>query len=184
MGSSQQTAASVAVNRLLADVPVLRNASIVAGYRAVRGELDVDTVLAALHAGGVVVTVPRVVDDALEFVPWAPGAESEVGDFGIAEPVGGQPIPFGRHGVILTPLVAFDRRGQRLGQGGGYYDRAIAAAGAKRPVLIGVAHGFQEVEAVPIEDWDQPLDAVVTEREVVEFRPGVTGWPPAAAEKG
>ena len=88
---------------MLADVPVLRNASIVAGYRAVRGEVDVDTVLAGLHAGGVVVTVPRVVDDALEFVPWAPGAESEAGDFGIAEPVGGDPVPFARHTVILSP---------------------------------------------------------------------------------
>ena len=184
MGSSEQTAASGAVTRLLADVPVLRNASIVAGYRAVRGEVDVDTVLAGLHAGGVVVTVPRVVDDALEFVPWAPGAESEAGDFGIAEPVGGDPVPFARHSVILTPLVAFDRRGQRLGQGGGFYDRAIAAAGAKRPVLIGVAHGFQEVEVVPIEDWDQPLDAVVTERELLEFRAGATGWPPLTVENG
>ena len=47
--------------------------------------------------------------------------------------------------MVLVPLVAFDETGQRLGQGGGFYDRAIAAAGAARPLLIGVAHAFQQV---------------------------------------
>ena len=77
-----------------------------------------------------------------------------------------------QHDVVLVPLVAFDETGQRLGQGGGFYDRAIAAAGASRPLLIGVAHAFQQVRSVPVEAWDMPLDAVVTEERVHEFRVG------------
>ena len=94
------------------------------------------------------------------------------GSFGIDEPINGAPLPLSQHDVVLVPLVAFDETGQRLGQGGGFYDRAIAAAGASRPLLIGVAHAFQQVRSVPVEAWDMPLDAVVTEERVHEFRVG------------
>ena len=83
-------------------------------------------------------------------------------------------MPFAEHAVVLAPLVAFDRVGNRLGQGGGYYDRAIGSCAEFRPVIIGVAHAFQEVDAVPVERWDEPIDAVVTERSMVEFTPGAT----------
>jgi len=68
--------------------------------------------------------------------------------------------------VLLTPLLAFDRKGGRLGQGGGYYDRTLAALRFKGHVLaIGVAFAAQEVQNVPVDGLDAPLDAVVTERE-------------------
>ena len=72
------------------------------------------------------------------------------------------------------PLVAFDRAGNRLGQGGGYYDRALAGPSDLRPVTIGVAHAFQQVESVPVEPWDVALDAVVTEDGLLDFAAGVT----------
>jgi len=175
LDADDQAAAAMAVLARLSRVPILDDAAIVAGYRAIRGEIDVDAVLSLLAERGATVTLPRVDGDHLEFVPWDPEAESATGSFGIAEPVGGVPLPFAHHRVVLTPLVAFDRTGQRLGQGGGFYDRAMAGAGDQRPVMIGVAHAFQEVGRVPSEPWDQPLDAVVTEEEVIEFRPGVLG---------
>ncbi|MEM7140646.1 MAG: 5-formyltetrahydrofolate cyclo-ligase [Actinomycetota bacterium] len=173
LDEDDQAAASMAVMARLARVPVLREATIVSGYRAVRGELDIDAALILLAERGATVTVPRVSGEHMEFVRWNEGQSSVSGAFGIDEPVGDATIPLRAHEVVLAPLVAFDDHGNRLGQGGGFYDRALAACGDARPIVIGVAHGFQRVDGVPQEAWDQRLDAVVTEDEVVEFRPGV-----------
>ncbi len=173
----EQGAASMAVMARLARLPILREASIVSGYRAVRGEIDIDAALILMVESGVTVTVPRVIGDHLEFLPWQPDLDAASGSFGIQEPIGGVPVPLHRHDVVLAPLVAFDSQGHRLGQGGGYYDRALGATGADRPVVIGVAHSFQQVDLVPIEPWDIPLDAAVTEDGLVEFRPGALDPP-------
>ena len=170
-------ATSMAVLARLARVPVLEHAGLVAGYRAVRGEVDVDGVLTLLRERGATVTVPRVAGEAMTFLPWEPDAATSTGPFGITEPVDGTPVPFGDHDVVLVPLVAFDDRGHRLGQGGGYYDRAIAGT-ETQPVLIGVAHAFQQVTEVPVAAWDQPLDAAVTEEGLHVFRPGALDAPP------
>lgn len=70
--------------------------------------------------------------------------------------------------IILLPLVGFDKQGNRLGMGGGYYDRSLARIGQntswRKPLLVGVAHSIQEREALERENWDIPLDAIVTER--------------------
>jgi len=167
--ADERAAAETAITVLIAGLPVLQNAAFVAGYRATRGEANIDASLALVGERGTVVTVPRVVGERLEFLPWDPSAETTIGSFGIEEPVNGIPVPFARHTAVLTPLVAFDRMGRRLGQGGGFYDRMMSKADKTRPVMIGVAYAFQEVEEVPSEPWDQPLDAVVTQNEVIEF---------------
>ena len=71
--------------------------------------------------------------------------------------------------VILLPLLGFTRSGQRLGMGGGYYDRSLAfrIEQAAPPLLIGVGYAFQELDCLPGEAWDVTLDAVVTEREFI-----------------
>lgn len=83
--------------------------------------------------------------------------------------------------VVLTPLVAFDGRGNRLGMGGGFYDRTFAYLAHRRhwrrPLILGVAHDFQEVEALPAQPWDVPLAGVVTERGLRLFG-AVGGHPP------
>jgi 5-formyltetrahydrofolate cyclo-ligase len=72
--------------------------------------------------------------------------------------------------VLIVPMLAWDRRGYRLGYGGGFYDRTLEGLRAKGPVLaIGFAFAAQEVEAVPTEPTDQRLDAVVTEKGVTVF---------------
>jgi len=166
----ERQAAEVAIMARLHDVPILNHAAFVAGYRATRGEVDIDTTLTRLGEQGAVVTVPRVVGERLEFIPWSPATESTIGSYGIEEPLDGASVPFERHVVILTPLVAFDRAGRRLGQGGGFYDRMMGQAGTSRPLMIGVAYSFQEVEQVPVEPWDQPIDAVVTPDELIDCR--------------
>ncbi len=82
-------------------------------------------------------------------------------------------IPATQLDVVLLPLVAFDRKGNRLGMGGGFYDRTFAFKKRlylRRPVLIGLAHSVQEVDTLPINNWDVPLDYVVTEKDI--FRTG------------
>ncbi len=177
LSGADQGAASMAVMARLARMPLLREAAIISGYRAVRGEIDIDAALILLCESGRTITVPRVVGDHLEFVTWDPEGDATTGSFGIQEPAAGDPVPLHRHDVVLAPLVAFDERGNRLGQGGGFYDRALAGAGSQRPIVIGVAHSFQQVGLVPAEAWDIPLDAVVTEDCVLEFRPGALDPP-------
>lgn len=172
LSPEEQAAVSAAVGSQLAKIAALSRSPVVGGYRAIRGEVDIDAALSRLHDDGAMVTVPRVSGDHMDFLPWTSGSETITGSFGIDEPINGEPVQFSRHDVVLVPLVAFDETGQRLGQGGGFYDRAITAAGAARPLLIGVAHAFQQVRSVPVEAWDMPLDAVVTEERVHEFRAG------------
>ena len=88
----------------------------------------------------------------------------EPGGFGTSVPGAARPVVF--PDFMLVPLLAFDARGFRLGYGGGYYDRTIAASRAARRPLAAIGVGFadQEMEAVPVEPFDQPLDGVATER--------------------
>ncbi len=162
----------MAVMARIARIPVLREAELVGGFRAVRGEIDIDAALMLLIERGTAVTVPRVVGERLEFAAWNPDGESCAGPFGIPEPTTATTFPLTAHDALLVPLVAFDAEGNRLGQGGGYYDRALATRPGRRPLVIGVAHAFQEVARVPNEAWDVRLDAIVTEDGVRDFAPG------------
>ena len=99
----------------------------------------------------------------LTFHPWSPDLELVPGVFGVLEPPPGSPPVLPE--LILTPLLAFDRKGGRLGYGAGFYDRtfsAIAAAGG-RPLRVGLGFAEQEVDEVPVDATDIPLELVVTE---------------------
>jgi 5-formyltetrahydrofolate cyclo-ligase len=91
--------------------------------------------------------------------------------YGIEEPKAiGSPTPANNFDVILLPLVAFDRAGNRIGMGRGYYDRALQALShqhSTRPYLIGVAHHFQEVKSCQAAAWDVSLDAILTDQEFI-----------------
>jgi 5-formyltetrahydrofolate cyclo-ligase len=101
----------------------------------------------------------------LRFRAWRPDVALVPGPFGALVPEAGEEI---RPQVLIVPLVAFDRTGLRLGYGGGYYDRTLALLRARGPVhAVGFAYAAQEAPALPSEATDLPLDAVVTEEEVV-----------------
>ena len=72
--------------------------------------------------------------------------------------------------ALLIPLVGFDARGNRLGMGAGFYDRALSKRLGRRPLAIGVAFGCQQVDSLPVDPWDQPLDYVVTDAGVIDVR--------------
>ncbi len=104
----------------------------------------------------------------LLFLRYSQESEMTHNQFGIAEPKLDcrEVMAASKLDIILTPLVGFDRQGQRMGMGGGYYDRTLVNSQA---ITIGFAHQVQQVERLPVEVWDQGLDYVVTPSEVHDF---------------
>lgn len=136
---------------------------VVASYVPVGTEADPAGLVAAARAAGCRIALPHVVDQPtpLRFLAWEPATSLVRGPFGLMQPSGdGEDVS---PDLILAPLVAFDRALGRLGQGGGHYDRAFARYPAAR--RIGVAFSVQEVDRVPIDPWDMPLHAIITESE-------------------
>lgn len=153
--------------RVLGDFVFMKGA-VIAGYAAVRGEADPFPLMAALANQGHDLCLPQTQDDALVFRAWKPGDPLVVGRFNIPEP--DAKARERRPDLVLVPVLAFDCHGYRLGYGGGFYDRYLAQHRAKRTIrAIGIAFAGQEVEELPREATDQPLDAVVTEERVIRF---------------
>lgn len=154
--------AAAAANRHLAAAVRAAPGRVVSGFWPIRTEIDPRPSLAALAATHAL-CLPVVVAAGrpLAFRAWHPGVDMIPGAFGAAIPADpAERVPQ----TLVVPLLAFDGRGQRLGYGGGFYDRTIAALRARGPVTaIGFAYAAQRVDAVPADATDQPLDLVVTE---------------------
>lgn len=143
--------------------------AVVAGYWPLADEADVRPLLERLRTGGAVCTLPVVTGagEPLVFREWIPGTALDRGALGTRHPPEqmAERIP----DLVLVPLLAFDRRGWRLGQGGGYYDRTLGGLRRRGSVrVVGIAFSCQEVEAVPHGAQDERLDWVVTEKEVIK----------------
>jgi 5-formyltetrahydrofolate cyclo-ligase len=136
-------------------------------------ELDTAPLIAALLRSGSRLSLPVVAGrgQPLLFRAWRPEDPTAPGAFGIREPLESACEVEPR--VLLVPLIAFDRRGFRVGYGGGFYDRTLAEARAHRRIAaIGLAFSCQEVGRVPIDRYDQPVDWVLTEIGLVECTGG------------
>ncbi|MEW9921489.1 5-formyltetrahydrofolate cyclo-ligase [Marimonas sp. MJW-29] len=138
------------------------------GYMPIRTEIDPRPAMAEACAHGPVgVPVIEAADSPLKFALWTPETVMVPGAFGAAIP---DDPAFFEPEILIVPLLAFDRRGGRLGYGGGFYDRTLEMLRAKRPTLaIGFAFAGQEVADLPLEGTDQPLDLIVTEAGVIEI---------------
>lgn len=153
------TATGVLVDRLL---PLLGRNGPIAGYVAHRGEPDISSLLIRAHALGLGIALPHIgADRRMRFASWHPEAALIPGASGIPQPAAAdeQVLP----AIVLTPLVGFDRDGNRLGQGAGHYDRWFAAHRAA--MRVGIAWSVQEVTSLPRDAWDMPLHAIATEKE-------------------
>jgi 5-formyltetrahydrofolate cyclo-ligase len=133
----------------------------IAVYRAIGSELDMDALSLALLRQGRTLCLPVVLeqDAAMVFRRWSPGEPLELDQAGVPAP-----LPLAETVIpelILTPLLAFDLEGGRLGQGGGYYDRTFAAL--PDAIRIGFAYAGQQVEDLPLEGHDIRLHGVLTE---------------------
>ena len=137
-------------------------ATVVAGYWPFGAEEDVRPLLDHAHAGGKQIALPRFAlgTGVMTFHAWAPGQPIET-NTGYTMPPAQAPVL--APDLILAPLIGFDRDLNRMGQGGGFYDRAFAAY--PESAKVGIAWSVQEVAQLPIEPHDIPLDAVLTEKE-------------------
>lgn len=137
-------------------------------YWPMRDELDVRPLLTRLSESGAVTALPTIVarGGALVFRRFAPGDTLAPAGFGTHEPDAAAPVV--TPGVVIVPLLGFDRSGFRLGYGGGYYDRTLAALRCRGAVqAIGVAYHEQEFAAIPHDSGDARLDLIVTDRETI-----------------
>lgn len=152
---------------LLADWLAPYAGRVLAGYMAMRSEIDPMAAMAA-HRGPVCVPVIIKAGQPLKFREWTPGCRMVVGDFGALIPEEGAWLD---PEVLIVPLVAFDARGFRLGYGGGFYDRTLEGLRARHPTLaVGFAFAAQQVPTVPTDATDQRLDAILTENGRVSLR--------------
>lgn len=144
----------------------LRARSCIAGYSAMGSEADPFDLLSRLSARGHQCALPRIAakDEPLVFHLWKVSEELLPGAHGTREPRANAPEC--RPDVVLVPLLAFDPAGRRLGYGGGYYDRTLAALRCEgNDVLaVGVAFSAQEAQDLPEEEFDARLDWIVTEK--------------------
>lgn len=145
--------------------------TVVAAYWRIRDELDCQPILVRLMDSNHTVVLPVVMgpEEPLDLRVWEQGEALYESGFGTLAP--SELAPRAEPDIVIVPLLGFDSRGTRLGYGGGYYDRTLAALG-KRPKLVGLAFAAQELDRIPREAHDVPLDAVVTETGIRHF--GVT----------
>jgi len=135
----------------------------------IRGEFDVRDIVKEHLARGGLAALPVVVHEAapLEFWRWSPGIAMQTGVWNI-------PIPKHREllapDVVIAPLVGFDRAGFRLGYGGGYFDRTLAAA-APRPFAVGFGHADSALETIYPQPHDIPMNLIVTDESTLRIQP-------------
>lgn len=151
--------------------PVEVGGRTVAGFSPMRSEINPIPLMRRLVGQGARLALPVIQGRGrpLLFRAYAFGDRLAAGVWGIREPLPEQPelAP----DVIIVPLAAFDRSGQRIGYGAGYYDRTLQALGATKPIVaVGLAFAAQEIGAVPANPHDFRLDLVLTERELIDCR--------------
>ncbi|MEP7187397.1 MAG: 5-formyltetrahydrofolate cyclo-ligase [Rhodanobacter sp.] len=170
----ERMSAAQGLRRSLEQLPEYLTDARVAGYWASDGELPLNLVIPPLVTRGQQFLLPVISKGRqLLFAPWQSGEDVQPNRYGIPEPTDTRQLlePF-QLDLVFVPLLGFDRRGNRLGHGGGYYDRSFAFLNDQvrptEPLLVGIAYAFQELPEVNEEDWDVPLDFIATESELID----------------
>jgi 5-formyltetrahydrofolate cyclo-ligase len=171
----QRTRHAAALARHLATSAIVMRSRRIALYLVNDGEMDPAPLIERLWAMRRDVYLPFIEGRRLWFMPYERSTRLTPNRFLIPEPdlaPRERCRPYALD-LVLMPLVAFDDRGNRLGMGGGYYDRSFAFLRERRhwrrPALVGIAYEFQRVPALPVQPWDVPLAAIATERGLRTF---------------
>lgn len=148
---------------LIENFPSSLEQRVIAGFSPIGDEIDIWPLLKTLHQEDRRISLPVVMgaNQALSFRQWTPGCDMNTDQFGVSYPAEGESL---NPQLVFIPLLAFTTRGERLGYGGGYYDRTLASLRAQGDVFAcGVAYAGQEVEFLPTDDHDERLDGILTE---------------------
>lgn len=144
-----------------------QTATKIASYMAVKDELDLSSLHVLAWKQGKQLFLPVLDGETLRFAPYAADSILQLNSYGIAEP---DPTDTSLYlanelDLIILPVLGFDEKRYRLGMGKGYYDRTLSPLRAmkKRPFFMGAGFACQRLASVPVDVWDVPLDAVVTE---------------------
>jgi 5-formyltetrahydrofolate cyclo-ligase len=169
---AERQAAAEAIAARVFPLPI-QPGVIVSGFSPIRTEINPMPLLRRLEAAGARLALPVVAGKGQPLImrAYTFGQELNAGVWGIREPKddASEVDP----DILIVPLAAFDRRGNRIGHGAGYYDMTIARLRALKPVVaVGIAYAAQEVAEVPVTERDARLDLVLTERDVFDFRQG------------
>ncbi len=171
---NQQIQAATRIAELVSELEVFQQAKTVAAYRANDGEISPHKILELAELENKLCFLPRVEQSEMQFFRYQEGDTLVKNRFGIDEPEAeSEKINARSLDLVLLPLVGYDASGRRLGMGGGYYDRCYAfkrdATTHTKPVLLGLAHRCQEVDELPVEYWDIPLNMIVDDQKVLSW---------------
>lgn len=172
--AAERLSAAAALAITLEQLPEFLVDARVAGYWAVHGEMPLHAAFASLRTRAQAYCLPMLGEDGtLRFAPWQADLPLRNNRHGIPEPDvprDAQLTPADLD-VVLVPLLGFDRHGNRLGSGGGWYDRSFAflrdVRRPARPILVGIGYHFQELPIFDAEAWDIPMDFIATDRELI-----------------
>jgi 5-formyltetrahydrofolate cyclo-ligase len=171
---TQRAKKSISACDKLIETPQFKNASVVMMFLSLPHE--VDTAEAILHAWqqGKTVAVPKVSWQQRRMIPveiHTLETEFTTETAGLRNPLMGVPLPYENIDLVVIPGLAFDRKGNRLGRGGSYYDGFLAHQQLKA-VKCGLAFDEQIVDSIPVEDHDVPVDSLVTDSQYIVFNDG------------
>lgn len=168
MTPDERESASLLIFESLVREPFFRRANYIASYLPAEDEVNTWPLVERAWRMKKRVFAPIVGKcRSMQFCELGPNSKLTTNRFGLLEPVGGRQFDAKRLDVVLAPLVAFDDRCNRIGMGGGYYDRAFSFLSSRssftKPKLIGLAFDCQRVEHIPASPWDIPLFRIITE---------------------
>ena len=139
----------------------------IGGYYPINFEIDDLELLKKFKKNGFIISLPVIKKNfQMDFYNWTFSDPLKINKYGIPEPENKDIVC---PDILLIPLVAFDKHLNRLGYGGGYYDRLIEKLSKKKKIIkIGLAHSIQKINKVPINAYDQKLDYIVTNKYIVK----------------
>lgn len=171
--TEQQQQASERVLAMALQANILPSSGSCAFYLVNDGELNPIKLIQHCWMNGITTSLPVIhpfTKGHLLFVKYSAQSRMQVNQYGISEPRCELPniVPMQQHRIIFLPLVGFDNAGNRLGMGGGYYDRTLASlTPCCNTTLVGLAHDCQQVDALPQQSWDIPLDMIITPGRII-----------------
>ncbi len=168
----QRSEKSRKVCRKLISTPQFQSASVVMMYLSLPHEVDTSEAILQAWQLGKVVAVPKISWQQRHMIPVQINSletDLSTSASGLRSPIKGVPIPFGEIDLVVAPALGFDRKGNRLGRGGSFYDRFFANEELKAS-RCGLAFEEQVIDSIPVTESDEPVDFLITDEEIINFR--------------